>query len=373
MSAILKPISALGFILCLVAMPQSSAVACKEALDVCINVLFPTLFPFFVLSDIFISSGGADFIGRYLRFIMKPLFRINGNGSVALVLGMISGYPLGAKVTNKLKASGKISDNEGKRLVCFCNNCGPMFIISALGTGMLSSKSAGIMLYIIHILSSITLGIILGRVGKRISVSSYMGKVCDREGSFSHAVEGAMAGVIRIFAFVIFFAVIMEITEQLGVFDITEKILERVGVKKSISTPIIQSVIEMTTGLKKLSASENALSHKLIVSSFVLGWSGLSVIFQSRSVSEELGISLGRYVIARFAHGCIGAIYTYIALKLPLLSQAVSSETSPAPSPTVLPRTGIVVTIILGGCYIISVLRSKGIHPGSARRQRATR
>lgn len=369
MQSVIKSVTALGFIVCLIAMPQVSGEACKDSLEVCINVLFPSLFPFFVLSDIFITSGGADFMGRYFKHIMKPLFKINGNGSAALVLGMISGYPLGAKITQELRISRKISDNEGKRLVCFTNNCGPMFIIGALGAGMLSSKGAGIMLCIIHILSSITLGLILRRFGSEASAAVATERFLQKQSSFSDAVENSMASVIRISAFVVFFAVVMGVAENLGIFDIVGFVLAKFGIKESISVPLAQSLIEMTTGLKKLSASDNALSHKLIASSFVLGWSGISVIFQSRAVSESLGIKLWQYALARFTHGCIGAFYTYIAMKLPLLSQAVSYEKGAFAISFNPPKIGVIMTVLFGMLYIIFVGRSKDKRQDSIQRR----
>lgn len=362
MKSILTPLSALTFIICLMAMPHASVSACAEALEVCTNILFPSLFPFFVMSDIFVKSGGADIAGRYLKCIMKPLFSINGNGAAAFVLGMISGYPVGAKVAVELKNCGKISPDEGKRLVCFTNNCGPMFIIGALGSGMLASKEAGLLLYAIHFLSSVTLGMLLRRFGKGESPLQVNKESIRQRWSFTEAVEGAMASVIRVSAFVVFFAVIMRVAENVGIFTATVNILKTLGIKESISDPLIRSAIEMTTGLKKLSASDNALSHKLILSSFILGWSGLSVIFQSKSVSENIGIKIWQYALARFCHGCIGALYTYILLKLPIMSFAVSGKSELPKVAATIPKAGVTLTLCIGILYLILRHRSKDKH-----------
>lgn len=90
---------------------------------------------------------------------MRPVFNVPGEGAYALIMGIISGYPVGAKIVAKLKEEGKCSNIECERLLAFTNNSGPLFIIGTLGISFLGDTRTGFLLLFTHILSCITVGI----------------------------------------------------------------------------------------------------------------------------------------------------------------------------------------------------------------------
>ena len=80
----------------LVLWPEQSMGAVRDGLRLCGNVIFPSLFPFFVLSSLVVELGLTRYLGRLLEPVMAPLFRVNGACSAALALGAVGGYPVGA-------------------------------------------------------------------------------------------------------------------------------------------------------------------------------------------------------------------------------------------------------------------------------------
>lgn len=56
--------------------------------------------------------------------------------------------------------------NEAERMLAFTNNSGPLFIIGTVGILLFGNTSIGILLFITHLLSSITVGLILGICSK---------------------------------------------------------------------------------------------------------------------------------------------------------------------------------------------------------------
>ena len=79
-----------------------------------------------------------------------------GSGAFALSMGMTSGYPTGAKITTDLYENGELTKIEAERLLSFTNTSGPLFIISSCGVGMFKSPQIGLLLFITHILGSLT-------------------------------------------------------------------------------------------------------------------------------------------------------------------------------------------------------------------------
>ena len=123
--------------------PGTASDAAKSALITCANSVIPSLFPFFVCSRMLIELGAAQKLGRVFSGIMTPFFGVGGGGALAFVLGIISGYPIGAKTVADLVTSGECSKSEGEKLLGYCNNSGPLFILGAvLHTGDFSLISS---------------------------------------------------------------------------------------------------------------------------------------------------------------------------------------------------------------------------------------
>ena len=94
----------------------------EEGINLCITVIIPSLFAFIVCAKIIIKSGLAEKIGILTEPLMRPLFNVPGCGSFAFVLGILSGYPIGAKCAAELYENNMCTKAEAERLVCFCNN-----------------------------------------------------------------------------------------------------------------------------------------------------------------------------------------------------------------------------------------------------------
>ena len=121
-------------VLALMRCPQESMDAARDGLALCGNVIIPSLFPFFVLSSLVVELGMSRYLGRLLEGVMAPLFRVGGACSSALALGFVGGYPVGARTAIALYENGQCSKTEAERLLAFCNNSGPAFILGVVGT-----------------------------------------------------------------------------------------------------------------------------------------------------------------------------------------------------------------------------------------------
>ena len=130
-----------------------------EALALCARSVVPSLFPFLVASSALLALGFGELAAPWLAGLMEPLFRVPGAGSAALVLGLVGGYPIGAKTAADLYRENLVSREEAERLLAFCNNSNPVFLISVLGVGVFGSVRAGVWLWLIHVLSALLSGL----------------------------------------------------------------------------------------------------------------------------------------------------------------------------------------------------------------------
>ena len=193
--------------------PENSITAAKDALILCANVLVPSLFPFFVFSSLLINIGFASLISRPMQTIMRPVFGVSGKGALCLVLGIISGYPLGASCVCDMYKEGTLSKQEAQNLLAFCNNSGPLFIIGCVGASMYQSRQIGITLYIIHIISSIMVGIILSLFIRRTNHSAHQDINISASKPLAviikEAVSGAVNNILLVCGFTVLFSVVI--------------------------------------------------------------------------------------------------------------------------------------------------------------------
>ena len=140
--------------------PAEAAQAVRDGLSLCAGTILPALFPFFILSTLTVESGLAARLGRPLERCMNVLFRVNGSCAAALVLGLIGGYPVGAKAAADLYRNGRCNESEARRLLGFCNNAGPSFLIGVVGAGIFQSAKLGLLLEGIHIFSALLIGLL---------------------------------------------------------------------------------------------------------------------------------------------------------------------------------------------------------------------
>ena len=140
--------------------PKDSMAAARDGLTLCYNVIIPSLFPFFVLSALVVDLGLAGHLGRALEGIMRPLFNVPGACAPALALGFVGGYPVGARTALQLYQKGMCTKTEAERLLSFCNNSGPAFILGVVGAGVFASSRVGVLLYLAHAAASVCVGLL---------------------------------------------------------------------------------------------------------------------------------------------------------------------------------------------------------------------
>lgn len=313
------------FLIALLAAPRPGIAGARQGLSLCGEVVIPSLYPFLVLSSFIIAVGLAEKIGRLLEGLMRAVFRLPGCGAVALALGLIGGYPVGASACAELYKKGAVTREEGERLLAFCVNSSPAFIIGAVGAGMLGSTGAGILLYCAHALASLLVGLICALPYRRAAKSvPAAAKVRPKArsgsggggvaGAFVGAVTGSAAGIVNICAFVVLFTALAGLLEGTGVIPAVSSFLLRFGIPAQTTGSAARGLLEVTSGCASAAGSYGAFALPLI--SAFLSWSGISVIFQVASTVRNAGLSVRRYVLSRALHLALSVALTLLLLRL---------------------------------------------------------
>lgn len=330
------PIIFILITICLVIFSKSNLIATKNGLTLWATCVVPSLFPFFVITNLLTYTKIVSIIGKLLDKFMKPLFNIPGIGGFAFVMGLISGYPVGAKIVSDFREHNLVTKDEGERMLAFTNNSGPLFIISSVGISLFGDTTTGLLLLFTHILSCITVGIILGKFSKKSDTEfrKNFSKKYVTKSSFNNeqvtfknlgkilgdSINNSISTILMIGGFVVIFSVIISILNQTQALDLLSKffnpILAFIGFDLNFSKPVLSGILELTNGVNLVSNIHiKAISQNVILCAFLLGFGGFSVLLQVYSIIGKTDLSIKKYFIGKILQGILASIYTFIALK----------------------------------------------------------
>ena len=252
-------IISLIFIITLVLYSNSNLQAAKEGLLLWANNVVPSLFPFFVATEILCSTNIIEFIGKILEKPVKKIFNVPGEGAVALTMGIISGYPAGAKIVCNFKEKKICNKEEAERLLAFTNNSGPLFILGTVGISLFGDIKIGYLLLFSHVISCIIVGIIFKNWKKRSYSSKELFTKVETKKQVSirelgeilgNSIKHSISTILNIGGFVVIFSVIISILNSSGLFEIISKICNMLNIPEAFGTSVITGIIELTNRSK---------------------------------------------------------------------------------------------------------------------------
>ena len=274
----------------------------SAALALCARSVIPALFPFLVVSTLLLRLGFGELAAPWLAGLMEPLFRVDGVGSSALLLGLVGGYPIGPRTTAELYRQGALRRDEAERLLTFSNNSNPVFLISVLGLGVFGSVRVGIWLWLIHLLSALLTGLCFrqyqtGPAGPRNATRSSPFHAVSFSSALVESVRSACSGMLSVCAFVLFFYVLARPLS-------------------SLSFPLGPALVGATE-LFSLTPLLTADRFGFVLAAAASGWGGLSVLCQTAAVLEGSGLSprpcvLGKAVQGLFSLGLALLLSSYV-------------------------------------------------------------
>lgn len=325
------------FTIFLVIFSNENLSAAKSGILLWANNIIPSLFPFFIATELLGYTNIIYKMGNLLNPIMKPVFNIPGCGAYALLMGIISGYPIGAKIVTNFRQNNICSKEECERMLAFTNNSGPLFIIGTVGISMFYNSTIGLLLFITHLLACLTVGILFRfwKYNKSSNkVTKYNYSINNKEISFSslgeilsNSISSATSTILIIGGFVVLFSVILSILQNSKIISITSSLIQPFfyfleSNINEFSNSFLCGIIELTNGLKEISSIPyKSLSTNIIFSAFLLGFGGISILLQVYSIISKTDLSIKPYIIGKLSHGIFASIYTYIFINyLPIFN-----------------------------------------------------
>ncbi|QAY66790.1 sporulation integral membrane protein YlbJ [Paenibacillus protaetiae] len=323
--------------------PNDTLESALRGLDIWWKVLFPALFPFFVISEFMLGFGVVHFFGKLLDPLMRPLFRLPGIGGFVVAMGYVSGYPVGAKLTAQLWEQKLVNRAEGERLVAFTTTSDPIFLIGAVSVGFFHNAALAPVLAAAHYGGALIIGLFMrfhdrkapltpdssldarhrsrgyrpsrlreafrAMHAARLADGRFFGKL------LQDAIQSALRLMIVVGGLVVFFSALMELLTHAGIIaalaDGLRNLFRAIGLPGALSDAMIYGGFEVTLGARAAGTAGTGLMHQAAIAAWVLSWAGLSVHAQVASLLSRTDIRYKPLFIARLLHSFIAMALVY--------------------------------------------------------------
>ena len=283
--------------------PLAAANGISRGLSVCADVLIPSLFPFLVLGGFLVRSGAAAAIGRRLERPTRLLFGLPGCCAAGILIAFVGGYPAGASVIAQLRREGRITAEEGQRMLRFCVAGGPGFVVNAVGIRLLSNGTLGGILFAAHVAAALLMGLCGAPLEARKPTASrpVPSPRCSTAAALVESVTAACETMLSMCGFVILFSALLTLSASF--------LPPNAGKATSV---LLAGLLEVSSGCVA-AAPLGAVAPGLL--SFFLGFGGLSVHCQIRAALQGTDTITSDFLVSRLLHGILVALFTAILLK----------------------------------------------------------
>ncbi|MCP3761891.1 sporulation integral membrane protein YlbJ [Domibacillus sp. A3M-37] len=344
--------------------PQTGLRAAIYGMDIWWKTVFPSLLPFFILTELMAGLGVIAFFGSLLSGFMQFFFRIPGPAGVTWMLSLASGFPSGARMAARLRAEHSITRIEAERLVAMAHSSNPLFILSAVASGFLKNPEAGFLLAAAHYSGAFLIGLTMrfyggNKEGQAKTVAegplTAFKEARKKDGRvfgtmFADAVLSSVQTLMLIGGFILFFSVLTALLNEYGAVAFFFSLFASQETSMPIVRALFAGFFELTSGVQLSSSTSISPNVSLLLISAILGFSGLSVHAQVAAIISSTDIRYGPFLAARVLHSFYAVI-----IMLWLMSHPFSF---PAVGLSFIPERGMLITVLfLGTASILLAFR----------------
>lgn len=289
--------------------PQAVFSGAEEGLLLWFQIIFPTLFPFLVVTSLLLSSGGLNLITRLFGGLFRRIFRVTQNGAFAVLAGFLCGYPMGAKVTADLLRAEKISDREARYLISFCNNTSPVFIINFIVWKTFGDERLMLPTLLILIGSPVLMSFIFRRIylKGRHPFPEPSAALKEKKTRFDFSVldscmMNSFEAIVKVGGYIILFSVLLSLLEELS------------GQNSILMAAA--PALEVTNGILLLSSSVSDPGLRYAAVLGLTSFGGLCSAAQTQCMLEGTGLSVIPYIIQKLTTAAAASLLSFIYLAL---------------------------------------------------------
>lgn len=320
-----------AFLVLMLLFPTPSLNGAKRGLLLWFNTILPTLLPFIIISSLIVKLNIANALSRILHPFIGRIFRVSKNACYPIVLGFLSGIPMGAKTSADMVSEHKITKDEGQFLAIMCNNASPMFVLGYIALTELNLPNLKLPIILILYGSSILTACLFRKFHTFFTHHTYNnilidtsitpGKVYAQSTDVSDIkkhrgfkIDISMVDTVIMNSF----EIITRVGGYIILFSILAQILLSIEPIQEIIRMILVGIFEITIGIDTIATSTLSNGTKIVLILAITSFGGFSSIAQTKSVFADSGLSIRSYIKAKIVNSLITLCFAFIYVKLVL-------------------------------------------------------
>ena len=266
------------------------------------NKIFITIVPFIILSDILIYFDYHIFLKNTIGKFLSKLFNIDPSTSIIFILSILTCSPNNAIFTKDMLNNDEIDINTANKIMCFTYFQSIPFVIGTIGVELFKSFKIGLFLYFIMLINNIMIGLFLRREKSNYVLKNNV----KNKSSFFEVLKNSIMKSIN---------TSLIILGNLIVFTIIVNLITKYISIKPYILSILTGLLELTSGIISVSKLNIPFNIKFALTSLILNFSSLSILFQSFSILSDYKINIKKTLTIKLIFSIISFLLILICTR----------------------------------------------------------
>lgn len=269
-----------------------------NALKVFCTTLFPSIFPFFLISDLLISYNFCNTLNKYFAKINNFLFHTSNASNFVIIMSIFSGFPSGAKYIKTLLDKHMLNLNQANYLITFTHFANPLFVLS-ITKSLFPNKSIGYLILLSHILANILLAIIIRPKEKEKIQNLEWNQISSFSTNLSNSIKSSLNLLALILGNTCFFYIVTKLISTYFNMNI-------------ISSIFMNGFFDMTKGLNSITLLSTTYLFKAILVLTFISFGGINVHMQVLDIISNTKIKYKNFLLGRISQLAISSFLFFL-------------------------------------------------------------
>lgn len=271
----------------------------RNALYVFTTTLFPSIFPFFLISDLLIEYNFVYTLNKFFHKLTKKLFHSSNTSSFIIIMSMLSGFPSGSKYIKSLYDKDLLSLDEANYLITFTHFANPLFVLTVTKT--IIDKKTSIYILISMYLSNLIIGMFI----RPKNITNDRNLQIKNNPIFTNALTSSIKNS---------FDLLIIILGNTCFFFLVTRLINYYLPLNNFYQTIINGFFDITKGINSIiTLNTNTNFKSILILSFIC-FGGLNIHLQVKSIIADTKIKYSNFLLGRICQIAI-SILIFIIFK----------------------------------------------------------
>ena len=284
-----------------------------SSIEMCMNIIIPSLFAFMAVSGIVVSSGLYRLLSKPFSLFSRYILGMPSSLFSIFLISNIAGYPIGAKLLSDMYDKRCIDVTTAQVMQCCCFGAGPAFLCYVVGLELYGSTTIGLIIFLSCAISNAIIAAVVCRIAD-LKVTSEKSGIHFSSEIITDSVLSAGKSLVGVCTLIVFFSTFLSALDHYGLLGM---ISHRVGIKGA------DRFLRAMLDISNLSGLQSPSYAAIPVIAGVCSFGGICVFMQIKTLTANR-YSLKYFLLTR-PFACILSYANCLWLKKIMLPESMQA------------------------------------------------